>query len=98
MSPVRVAVVQAAPIAFDRESTLQKVRALTAEAAGWTCANELHAVAVSSTTASPAIIGSDVLRGRTTGPADCGTESAPREGGLLSVYRQARPLPALCIT
>jgi nitrilase len=34
MSTVRVAVVQAAPVAFDRESTLQRVRALTSEAAG----------------------------------------------------------------
>jgi nitrilase len=34
MSHVRVAVVQAAPVAFEREGTLEKVRALTAEAAG----------------------------------------------------------------
>jgi nitrilase len=34
MSHVRVAVVQAAPFAFDRESTLEKVHALTREAAG----------------------------------------------------------------
>ena len=34
MSNIRVAVVQAAPVAFDREKTLEKVRALTAEAAG----------------------------------------------------------------
>jgi nitrilase len=32
--PVRAAVVQAAPVAFDRERTLQKVDALTADAAG----------------------------------------------------------------
>src|SRR6185312_16979032 len=34
MNRVRVAVVQAAPVAFDREGTLERVRALTAEAAG----------------------------------------------------------------
>ena len=34
MSHVRAAVVQAAPVAFDRERTLEKVRALAAEAAG----------------------------------------------------------------
>ena len=34
MAVARVAVVQAAPVAFDREQTLEKVRALTAEAAG----------------------------------------------------------------
>jgi nitrilase len=34
MAVVRVAVVQAAPVAFDREGTLEKVRALTAEGAG----------------------------------------------------------------
>src|SRR3954451_19463372 len=33
MSPVRVAVVQAAPVAFDREGTLEKVRGLAGEAA-----------------------------------------------------------------
>src|SRR5262249_50943111 len=33
MDPVGVAVVQAAPIAFDREATVEKVRALAAEAA-----------------------------------------------------------------
>ncbi len=33
MNRVRVAIVQAAPVAFDREATLEKVRALTAEAA-----------------------------------------------------------------
>jgi len=31
---IRAAVVQAAPVAFDREQTLEKVRALAAEAAG----------------------------------------------------------------
>jgi nitrilase len=34
VAPVRAAVVQAAPVAFARERTLEKVRALTAEAAG----------------------------------------------------------------
>jgi nitrilase len=34
MKSVRVAVVQAAPIAFDRESTIEKTRTLVAEAAG----------------------------------------------------------------
>src|SRR4051794_39772990 len=34
MRHVRAAVVQAAPVAFDREGTLEKVQALAAEAAG----------------------------------------------------------------
>ncbi len=33
MRPVRAAVVQAAPVAFDRDRTLEKVRGLTADAA-----------------------------------------------------------------
>ena len=33
-STVRVAVVQAAPVSFDREFTIEKVRVLTREAAG----------------------------------------------------------------